>query len=215
MGNGDDGPVTIDSCDVSGLTQYGIDSYGEGTQVYSNNTFHDNDWNSWAGAIAMVGGAQNYTIKNNRFYDNTADNNNYGTIVFQSAGQGRVIGKISPVDLLRGLETNYNRINTEKTLSRFGLSYIWKSMQADYNLWENPFKDLCRTAQEVRAKDIVKDLPDGQSVRAEDPLAKCFHLFVMNRHDALFVVEGKQIIGLLRFSDVYKKASGIMKECAI
>ncbi len=98
----------------------------------------------------------------------------------------------------------------------FGLSYIWKSMQDDYRLWENPFRDLCRKAREVQIKDIIKGLSEGQSVSADDSLVKCFHLFVMNRHDALFVVEGdKTIIGLLRFSDVYRKASRIMKECSI
>jgi len=37
----------------------------------------------------------------------------------------------------------------------------------------------------------------------------------MNRHDSLFVVEDNEIIGLLRFSDVYKKVSKIMKACAL
>ncbi len=130
--------------------------------------------------------------------------------------QGIVIGKISPIDLLRGLETNYDRVDTEKSLSRFGLSYIWKSMQDDYQLWENPFKDLCRKAQEVQVKDIIKNPLEGQSVSADNSLVKCFHLFVMYRHDALFVVDDDEmIIGLLRFSDVYRKASMIMKECGI
>ena len=128
--------------------------------------------------------------------------------------EGRVIGKISPIDLVRGLETNYNRVDVEKSLVRFGLQYVWKSMQEDYNLWENPFKDLCRKAGEVQVKDFVKAPFKGQCVGVDDSLAKCFHLFVMNRHDALFVLEGDKIIGLLRFSDVYRKASQIMKECA-
>lgn len=130
--------------------------------------------------------------------------------------EGMVIGKISPIDLIRGLETNYDRVDTEKSLSRFGLSYIWKSMQEDYQLWENPFKDLCRKAQEVQVKDIIKNPLEGQSVSADNNLVKCFHLFVMNRHDALFVVDDDEmIIGLLRFSDVYRRASMIMKECSI
>ncbi len=35
----------------------------------------------------------------------------------------------------------------------------------------------------------------------------------MNRHDALFVLENDDIIGILRFSDVFKKVSQIMKAC--
>lgn len=128
---------------------------------------------------------------------------------------GEVMGKLSPIDLLGGLETNYQRIDVEKSLTRFGLRYIWTSMQNDYNLWENPFKDLCRKAEKVKIKDFLKTPSEGQTVAPEDSLNKCFHLFVMNRHDALFVVEGGRIVGLLRFSDVYRKASETMKECRL
>lgn len=129
--------------------------------------------------------------------------------------KGKIIGKLSPIDLFRGLETNYGRVNAEQTVGRFGLAYIWKSMQKDYQLWENPFKDLCRKARNVQVKDFIKTPSEGQSIGAQDNLAKCFHLFVMNRHDALFVFENNQIVGLLRFSDVYKKASQTMKACGV
>ena len=43
--------------------------------------------------------------------------------------EGKIMGKLSPMDLLRGLETNYNRVDAEKTLHHFGLGYIWKSLQ--------------------------------------------------------------------------------------
>jgi Mg2+/Co2+ transporter CorC len=125
----------------------------------------------------------------------------------------KIMGKLSPIDLMRGLETNYNRVDTEDTLTRFGLSHVWRSLQKDYHLWESPFKDLCRKAKEIKVKDFIKGPSEGQSVGMADSMAKCFHLFVTNRHDALFVVEEDQIVGLLRFSDVYKKTSEIMNEC--
>lgn len=128
---------------------------------------------------------------------------------------GKVMGKLSPIDLLGGLETNYQRIDVEKSLTRFGLRYVWTSMQKDYDLWENPFKDLCRKAEKVRIKDFLKPPSEGQIVALGDPLNKCFHLFVMNRHDALFVMESGRIVGLLRFSDVYRKAAATMKECRL
>jgi hypothetical protein len=136
-------------------------------------------------------------------------------ILLVEDGEGKIIGKLSPMDLLRGLETNYNRLDAEKTLSRFGLSHVWKSIQKDYHLWESPFKDLCRKAESVQVKDFIKGPLEGQFVGVADSMTKCFHLFVMNRHDALFVVEKNQIVGLLRFSDVYGAVSAIMKECRI
>lgn len=128
--------------------------------------------------------------------------------------RGKIIGKLSPIDLLRGLETNYARVNTEEVLTRFGLYHTWKSMEKDYDLWGNPFEDLCRKARNVRVKDFIKAPSEGQTVRLDDSLVKCFHLFIMNRHDALFVLDKDEIVGLLRFSDVYRKASGVMKECS-
>jgi Mg2+/Co2+ transporter CorC len=127
----------------------------------------------------------------------------------------KIIGKLSPIDLLRGLETNYNRLDTEKTLISFGLSHVWKSLQQDYHLWESPFKDLCRKAEEVKVKDFIKGPCEGQSVGMADSMDKCFHLFITNRHDALFVVEEDRIVGLLRFSDVYKEVSGVMNACRL
>jgi CBS-domain-containing membrane protein len=126
-----------------------------------------------------------------------------------------IVGKLSPIDLLRGLETNYNRVVAEKTLSSFGFSNIWKTIQEDYDLWGNPFHDLCRKAAEVQVKDFLKGPSEGQTVEVDDLMAKCFHLFVMNRHDSLFVVDGDRIVGLLRFSDVYLEVSRTMKECHI
>lgn len=129
--------------------------------------------------------------------------------------QKEVIGKISPIDLFVGLETNYTKVNAEETIKRYGFKYIWKSMQEDYRLWENPFKDLCQKAADVRIRDFYKSPSGGQMVKADDPLAKCFHLFVMHRHDSLFVTQGDEIIGLLRFSDVYRRVSDSMKACGI
>jgi hypothetical protein len=128
---------------------------------------------------------------------------------------GRIISKISPIDLMRGLETHYNQINMGDIIRRSGLTYIWTAMQKDFRLWEDPFNDLCRKAIEVKIGNFVKPPGEGQTVGTEEALTKCFHLFVMNRHDSLFVVEDDDIIGLLRFSDVYKKVSQTMKACAI
>ncbi len=128
---------------------------------------------------------------------------------------GKIISKISPIDLMRGLEKQYSEINIADIIRRSGLTYIWTSMQNDFRLWEDPFKDLCRKAIEVKIENFIKPPVEGQTVGTEDKLSKCFHLFVMNRHDSLFVVEDDDIIGLLRFSDVYKKMSKTMKECAI
>jgi predicted transcriptional regulator len=127
----------------------------------------------------------------------------------------QIIGKISPIDLFKGLEKKYNEVNVEKTLEKFGLKYIWNGMREDYNLWESPFKDLCRKAGDIHVKDFVKIPNEGQTVDAKDTLSKCFHLFVINRHDTLFVMEKNEFTGMLRFTDVYNAVAQTMKECTV
>jgi len=128
---------------------------------------------------------------------------------------GRIIGKLSPIDLLRGLETNYSPGGCREDPLPLWFGNIWKTIQEDYNLWGDPFHDLCRKAAQVQIQDFLKGPSEGQTVGVDDLMAKCFHLFVMNRHDSLFVVDGERIVGLLRFSDVYREVSRTMKECRI
>jgi CBS domain-containing protein len=127
--------------------------------------------------------------------------------------QGQILGKISPIDLFRGLERNYAKVNIKESLSNFGFKYAWDAMQKDYNLWHSPFKDLCRKAGDVHVKDFINIPSESQSVDIDNNLSKCFHLFVINRHDTLFVRDGDRLVGMLLFADVYKKVSETMKSC--
>jgi hypothetical protein len=129
---------------------------------------------------------------------------------------GQVMGKISPIDLLRGLEPNYDKAEVREDLTRFGLGYTLKSMREQYRLWQTPFGDLCRKARDVKIKDFLTTASiEEQSVNINDSLVKAFDWFVIGRHDSLFVFDGQELVGILRFSDVYKKISITMKECGL
>jgi hypothetical protein len=129
---------------------------------------------------------------------------------------GKVVGKISPIDLIRGLEPNYDKAEVREDLTRFGVGYTLKSRREEYRLWQTPFSDLCRKAREVKIKDfLTKASIEEQSVHIDDSLAKAFDWFVMGRHDSLFVFDGQELVGILRFSDVYKNISITMKECGL
>jgi hypothetical protein len=136
-------------------------------------------------------------------------------ILLVEGTDGNVVSKISPIDLIRGLESDYEQVVVEKTISRFGLGFARKSMQDQYRLWQTPFRDLCRKAIDVKIKDFIKIPDEGQRVGIDDPIARAFDCFVMGRHDSLFVVEDNKTVGLLRFSDVYKKISLTMHECGL
>ena len=128
---------------------------------------------------------------------------------------GKIVGKISPTDMIRGLEPNYEKIDVEDKLARFGVSYALKSIRQQYRLWQTPFADLCKKAKDIIVKDFVKASPEEQAVNIDDRLIKAFNWFVMGRYDSLFVYEKDEIVGLLRFSDVYKKIKETMRACGL
>lgn len=135
-------------------------------------------------------------------------------IVLVKDGHGAVVGKISPIDLSRGLEPGYKGLDERlKGFMRFGVGYLIKPLKEQYWLWAQPFEDLCRKAVNVKVKEFMSTPDENRVVGPDDSLAEALHLFVTANHDSLFVVEEGRIIGLLRFSDVYRMISGLMKSC--
>jgi hypothetical protein len=128
---------------------------------------------------------------------------------------GAVVGKISPKDVVRGLEPQYDKIDSFKDDIRYGLPQIVESMKRDYMLWQEPLSDLCRKAGEIRAENMLDKPGPIQSVKITDRMDTAFHLFVTTGHDSLYVMDGENIVGLLRFSDVYKTICQVVTACGL
>ncbi len=127
-------------------------------------------------------------------------------IVLVCNSENQVIGKLSPIDVVRGLEPNYDKVIDKRTSSFVsGFEYVIESMKGQAILWSEPLKDLCMKAQDVRIKSFLVPPSSTQIVQAEDNLNEAFHKFVLYRHDSLFVKEGEKLIGLLRFSDIWRE----------
>ncbi|MBR9980909.1 MAG: hypothetical protein KFF50_07785 [Desulfatitalea sp.] len=129
---------------------------------------------------------------------------------------GDIVGKLSPMDVVQGLEPNYSRIESLKGLSRASLSTdMLESMKEQFRLWEKPLSELCRKAYDVKIESFVRLPAPDHMVGVDEKMDKAFHLFVVGRHDSLFVKEGGRIVGLIRFSDVYKQIADTMRECPL
>lgn len=128
---------------------------------------------------------------------------------------GKVVGKISPFDMLRGLEPSYEQVDAEEKLPSSGLGFALKAIRRQYRLWQTPFADLCKKATNIKIKDFVKASPEQQAVQIDDRLIKAFNWFVMGRYDSLFVYDGDEIVGLVKFFDVYEHIKETMKECVL
>lgn len=128
--------------------------------------------------------------------------------------EGTILGKISPKDVLRSLEPQYDKINSFKDDIRFGLPQLVESMKRDYLLWQDPLGDLCRKAGEIRADRIMSRPGPVQSIKVSDRIDNAFHLFATTGHDSLYVTRDDEIIGVLRFSDIYSAVKKIVQACA-
>lgn len=130
--------------------------------------------------------------------------------------QGRIVGKLSPMDVMQGLEPGYVRMMDTDNLRFRDVDYVVRTMQEQTRLWAKPFEDLCKTAQDVQVREFLRKPSESTLIKAEDSLDAAFHRFVVGRHDSLFVKEGKELVGLLRFSDVYREVSRRIKDvCTI
>ncbi len=128
----------------------------------------------------------------------------------------RVVGKVSQLDAIRALEPNYEKMGDFKAMNRYGFtSEFTKSLIENYGLWAEPMRDICKKASQVRVKDIMYTPTEGEYVSEEATLDQAIHLLVLGHHQSLLVVRGKDIVGILRLTDVFLQVSECIKECSL
>ena len=128
----------------------------------------------------------------------------------------KVVGKMSPMDIVQGLEPDYLNIDMPTTTSYYRLMQtVQKSAQKELRLWKDPLKELCNKAYGVKIHDFIKMPTHDHMVKIDDKMEEVLHLFVVERHDSLFVQDGENIAGLILFSDVYKKIREAMQACPL
>ena len=129
---------------------------------------------------------------------------------------GNVVGKVSQLDVLRGLEPKYNEIGDVKSLSKWGLTEKFiQSMMKHYELWEKPLDDICTKAAELKVKDVMYKPKEGEYVSQDATVDAAIHQLIVGHHQSLLVTEGNKIVGILRLTDVFKAVCERIKTCNI
>ena len=141
-----------------------------------------------------------------------------GILVLDS--KNRVIGKISQVDVIKGLEPKYQELissNNMATMAASGFSADFlRSMLQPHGLFAKPLHALCQKAARVRVKDLMYTPDQGEYVKAEDSLEIAVHQFIIGRHHSLLVTgQEAEIVGLLRLVDVFSEIAQEIKSCEL
>jgi CBS domain-containing protein len=128
---------------------------------------------------------------------------------------GRVVGKLSQLDVIKGLEAGYKTMGDFKGISHTGFSADFiKSMVDKYDLWQKPLEDICSRAPQIKVKDIMYTPTEGEYVPEEATLDQALHQLVVGHHQSLLVTkDGKEIVGILRLTDVFEEVCGMIKAC--
>jgi CBS domain-containing protein len=129
---------------------------------------------------------------------------------------GKVVGKVSQIDVLRALEPKYAEILEGRGLRGVGFSKKFiKTMLKDYVLFDNPLRDICRKASEQPVRKFMETPTEGEFIAESSSLDEAIHMFVIGHHQSLLVTRGDDIIGILRLTDVFTAVFHLMKECAL
>ena len=126
-----------------------------------------------------------------------------------------VVGKLSQLDVLKGLEGGYKKMGDFKGISHTGFSTEFiKSMVDKYDLWQKPLEDICRRSPHIKVKDIMYTPTEGEYVHQEATLDQALHQLVVGHHQSLLVTrDGKEIVGILRLTDVFQEVCEMIKVC--
>jgi len=130
---------------------------------------------------------------------------------------GRVVGKLSQLDVLKGLEAGYKKMGDFKGFSHTGFSTDFiKSMVDKYDLWQKPLEDICRRAPRIRVKDVMYTPTEGEYIEEEATLDQAIHQLVVGHHQSLLVTQdGGEIVGILRLTDVFQEVCVMIKACPL
>jgi CBS domain-containing protein len=127
---------------------------------------------------------------------------------------GRVVGKLSQLDVLKALEPKYQEMVEGDESRRLGISTGWmKSVFEDYKLFANPLDDICRKAGEQPVKQFMYTPTEGEYVSEDTSLEAAIHQLIMGQSQSLLVTRGDKIVGILRLTDVFAAVFHKMKEC--
>ena len=129
---------------------------------------------------------------------------------------GRVVGKVSQLDILRALEPKYDEMQPRQKQYRSGFTrQFMKSLLDNYQLWSKPLGDICKKASNRKVKEFMYALSEGEFIDEQASLDEAIHQLVLCRHQSLLVVRNGDIAGILRLTDVFAAINHAIKQYPI
>ncbi len=124
-----------------------------------------------------------------------------------------IVGKVSQLDLLKALEPKFDKVLDTDALSRTGISLDYLESLSRKGLSGKPLDDLCRKAIDLSVKDFMYAPRAGEFIEEDADLDEAVRRLVSGKHHSLLVTRDKEIVGVLRLTDVFKLVSERILAC--
>jgi len=126
----------------------------------------------------------------------------------------RVVGKLGQLDVLRALEPKNDELGDISGLNRYGFSANFiRNVRKQRRMQATPLKDICSKALKLKVEDFMQAPSEGEFIDQEASLEIAVLQLVMGQHLSLLVTSGREIVGVLRLTDVFAAVFHTMKEC--
>ncbi len=137
----------------------------------------------------------------------------YDRAVLVMDKDNQVIGKLSQLNVIRSLESEDKQMKKIEENIQFGFSpnFITK-MKKQYRQKSHSLNKICLLPAKMKVENCMKT-PSGYEYIDEDtPLDIAMHQLLMGPYLSLMATRDKDIVGILRLSDVFTAVVNAMKE---
>ena len=144
-------------------------------------------------------------------FDQTRDRHR---AILVSDENNKIVGKLSQLDVIRSLEPKYVKFDDRKELTKFGFTKDYMDLMfKEHHLWEESLDNICERAAKIIVKTIMYTPTEGEYVKEDATLEEAIHQLVMGRHQSLLVTRGKDIVGVLKLTDVFREIANRIYVC--
>ena len=129
--------------------------------------------------------------------------------------RGKVASKITMKNILLALEPNYGKVEGIGVLERSGYSPdLIKDMLENNALWAESLQFFCEQAARLKVSDFIQaPSEEGEYIDENATIGEAIHQLIVYPFHSLLVTSGKEVVGILRLSDVFSKICDEIKTC--
>jgi CBS domain-containing protein len=125
----------------------------------------------------------------------------------------RIVGKLSQHDVISAMEPKYRKVSELKGMARFGISSkLLNPMFEQYKFWDTPLSVLCKSAAKLKVGDIMYTPSESEYIKENDSMDEAIHRLHIGQHQSLLVTRDRDIVGILRLTDVFATVCEAMME---